>query len=342
MSVILIIENTVYSSSNIWLALLFCQQFLEDYIALHPIPAQTKSILDRYFLMRCKDQLSKEMLQAATRHVKENFETRITEYIAWELDARLWLERETTEDFKAKIESLAKQIFKAATKDSDETMLFTFTEYLEKEQYEELWQNASWDLLQEYRERLDVFNEAIPPSAKTRKGVRKTERGKYLYNLQKYPTRALQILHSIRSIATEDGLTTADSRERRSDIWTLISLMRPQLKSAYTRSDMVAANDILPEDVEAFEESDSPLTAEEISRYRHIKIRVQKERTQLWKEFREPGTEMTPRGFTLLPVCPLGPSMIRLDADSLMAIIKIVSKQKKYTNLPKGIKRTDR
>lgn len=63
--------------------------FFENYLQQHPLPESTATLLQTYFLKRCKDYLCDEMMEAAERHVQGNFENRILQNIEWQLNCRL-------------------------------------------------------------------------------------------------------------------------------------------------------------------------------------------------------------------------------------------------------------
>lgn len=286
----------------------FQDPFLEEYLTAHPLSEELQRDIEDGFLYRPVEHASKQMVEAAKRHLHSHFEDRMVALIAFQLEILMWHKR-GTEGFIDNTKKVAKSVFKAAVADDQGTSQQTLQTTLETLSDNE-WDIAMLPML----EWCDLFA-PLRVAPRARAGDYNSPRKAYLYNV-KIPSKTLPILARIRGDAVE-------YRQQRGNIWQSINQQRPSLPSAFTHEDVYQVQSRLMSPLDwCNDRSTDPLTPTEAAAYKRAKREVQNERTRLWSHRQTPGTLNPPRGFTLLPKSPLKPAFIRVCDRTVGTIIE--------------------
>lgn len=305
------------------------------------------------FPLRCRDALCGEMLTSIKEHVSRNFETRVTEHLACEIEQRLWAFRDD-EYFWTNISAAATTMYKAAGQKQQEQALSDIHVFASKERGKEKrrlpqeWRVVLEDLLQKYRDMFEPLRSTLRPrktpkktSNKPRKKKPKkprietsdakqeevaskpstkkprvkklTGREDFFYNVKASLNEVLKIEATFRARAFE-------LKKRRGEIWAEIFERQPSIKKSETKEGYLKQRHLLRETpVPAwFGEGIKMTKKDSITLLRD----VANTRKEMWKIMREPGTENPPKPFSLMPHFSLTRAFVKYDGESILTLAR--------------------
>ncbi|KAG5186337.1 hypothetical protein JKP88DRAFT_157003 [Tribonema minus] len=251
------------------------------------------------------------MVTAAKEHLKRSFPERAKAHIRCHLERCIW-DLRAMDGFSTFLTYASNAIYVAASLDEDSHADEKIEDFLIRrgEDIPPQSVDAVFDHMDLYRHDFSGMRGATPPPKKQpTRAPAKFSAKRFAYH-SKIPANTLPLLSRYRE---EDEAFIA----RRQDIWTGINTDQPALRSAKTKEKVRESARSFTEHLPppSWIDEDGPLNTAESREYGSLVWKAQALRQQMWVDRCEPGCENPPKRFTLLPVSPLSPAFISIDAD---------------------------
>lgn len=290
--------------------------FLQAYIAAHPLPPTVQATVDAGYIAQPAQHLAREMLTAAEAHISTGFDARLEQYARIEVECLMWHARPSMseKDFRKATETCARAIIKGACADDRATAGGALNAVIDD-------LGGDWDatqiILSDVSELLAPLRTPPPRGGRAIASPRKA----FLYHLK---AKRADVLRIMRTLQEEAG----GYARRRGEIWVGINTDLPSLPGVVATHDQVwAVRHRLHPPPTWCRDSSEELSPEEKRDYATCKRLRADARTEAWRVRAEPGTLDPPKSFTLLPYSSLAPAFITLDGVTLSVMAERIRKR---------------